>query len=34
MSAIVIRKIAVSVEETHMEMGQTISPPTRRAVAR
>lgn len=33
MSSIVIRKIAVSVEETHVEMGQTISPPTRRAVA-
>lgn len=33
MSSIIIRKIAVSVEETHVEMGQTISPPTRRAVA-
>jgi hypothetical protein len=33
MSSIVIRKIAVSVEETHIEMGQKISPPTRRAVA-
>lgn len=33
MSSIVIRKIAVNVEETHVEMGQTISPPTRRAVA-
>ncbi len=33
MSSIVIRKIAVSVEETHVEMGQMISPPTRRAVA-
>ena len=28
-----IRKIAVNVEETHVEMGQTISPPTRKAVA-
>lgn len=28
-----IRKIAVWVEETHREMGQEISPPTRKAVA-
>ena len=28
-----IRKIAVWVEETHREIGQTISPPTRKAVA-
>ncbi len=28
-----IRKIAVNVEETHLEMEQTISPPTRKAVA-
>ena len=28
-----IRKIAVTVEETHQEMGRTISPPTRKAVA-
>ncbi len=28
-----IRKIAVWVEETHREMGQTIAPPTRKAVA-
>ncbi len=28
-----IRKIAVWVEETHSEMGQTIIPPTRKAVA-
>jgi hypothetical protein len=28
-----IRKIAVFLDETHVEMGQTISPPTRRAVA-
>lgn len=28
-----IRKIAVNVEETHQEMGRTISPPTRKAVA-
>jgi hypothetical protein len=28
-----IRKIAVWVEETHSEIGQTISPPTRKAVA-
>ncbi len=28
-----IRKIAVWVEETHREMGQSISPPTRKAVA-
>lgn len=28
-----IRKIAVWVEETHTEMGQTIAPPTRKAVA-
>ncbi len=28
-----IRKIAVNIEETHIEMGQTISPATRKAVA-
>ena len=28
-----IRKIVVSVEETHLEMDQTIAPPTRKAVA-
>lgn len=28
-----IRKIAVNVEETHSEIGKTISPPTRKAVA-
>lgn len=28
-----IRKIAVTVEETHLEIGRTISPPTRKAVA-
>ncbi len=28
-----IRKIAVNVEETHRESGQSISPPTRKAVA-
>lgn len=28
-----IRKIAVNVEETHIEIGQAISPPTRKAVA-
>jgi len=28
-----IRKIATWVEETHTEIGQTISPPTRKAVA-
>lgn len=28
-----IRKIAVWVEETHIEMGKTIDPPTRKAVA-
>lgn len=28
-----IRKTAVWVEETHLEMGRTISPPTRKAVA-
>lgn len=28
-----IRKIAVWVEETHSEMGQTLTPPTRKAVA-
>lgn len=33
MSSVVIRKIAVSVEETWLEMGQKIDPPTRRAVA-
>ena len=32
MSAI-IRKIVTVVEETHLEMGQTVSPPTRRAAA-
>ena len=32
MSAI-IRKIVTVVEETHMEMGRTIAPPTRRAAA-
>ena len=32
MSAI-IRKIVTVVEETHLEMGKTISPPTRRAAA-
>ena len=32
MSAI-IRKIVTVVEETHLEMGQTIAPPTRRAAA-
>src|ERR1700757_3698230 len=29
----VIRKIVTVVEETHLEMGKTISPPTRRAAA-
>src|ERR1700737_23628 len=29
----VIRKIVTVVEETHLEMGQTVSPPTRRAAA-
>lgn len=33
MSSVVIRKIAVTVEETHFEMGRPIDPPTRRAVA-
>ncbi len=28
-----IRKIAVWVEETHLEMDQPINPPTRKAVA-
>lgn len=28
-----IRKIIIQVDETHLEMGQTISPPTRRALA-
>jgi hypothetical protein len=28
-----IRKIAVNVEETHLEIGRTIAPPTRKAVA-
>lgn len=28
-----IRKIAMNIEETHTEIGQTISPPTRKAVA-
>ena len=28
-----IRKIVVQVDETHLEMGQTIDPPTRKAVA-
>lgn len=28
-----IRKMAVTVEETHIEMGRTIAPPTRKAVA-
>ncbi len=32
MSAI-IRKIVTVVEETHLEMGKTIAPPTRRAAA-
>ena len=32
MSAI-IRKIVTVVEETHLEMGQKVSPPTRRAAA-
>ena len=32
MSAI-IRKIVTVVEETHLEMGRTVSPPTRRAAA-
>ena len=29
----VIRKIVTVVEETHLEMGKTIAPPTRRAAA-
>jgi len=33
MSSLVIRKIVVSVDETHHEMGRAIVPPTRRAVA-
>ena len=33
MSSLVIRKIVVSVDETHQEMGRAILPPTRRAVA-
>jgi len=33
MSSLVIRKIVVSVDETHQEMGRAIVPPTRRAVA-
>ena len=33
MSQIRIRKIQTVVDETHCEMGQTISPPTRRAAA-
>jgi len=28
-----IRKIAVNVEETHIEIGRDIAPPTRKAVA-
>ena len=28
-----IRKIIVEVDETHIEMGQAINPPTRRALA-
>ncbi len=28
-----IRKIIVQVDETHMDMGKTINPPTRRALA-
>ena len=28
-----IRKIVVTVEDTHIEMGQKIDPPTRRAAA-
>ncbi|MFQ5439018.1 MAG: amino acid synthesis family protein [Paracoccaceae bacterium] len=28
-----IRKLAVTIEETHREIGQTVSPPTRKAVA-
>ncbi|KAB2847268.1 MAG: amino acid synthesis family protein, partial [Hyphomicrobiaceae bacterium] len=28
-----IRKIVVSVEETHREMGKAITPPSRKAVA-
>ena len=28
-----IRKIAVTLEETHLEIGKVISPPTRRAAA-
>lgn len=33
MPSVEIRKIVVSVEETHREIGQTIAPPTRKAVA-
>lgn len=33
MSKAKIRKISVFMDETHQEMGQTISPPTRRAAA-
>ena len=33
MSGAKIRKICVFMDETHQEMGQTISPPTRRAAA-
>ena len=29
----VIRKIVTVVEETYLEMGQTVAPPTRRAAA-
>ena len=29
----VIRKIVTVVEETHLEMGQKVAPPTRRAAA-
>lgn len=33
MSSVVIRKLLVSVEETHREMGRAVCPATRRAVA-
>ena len=33
MSSVVIRKISVTLEETYVEMGRPIDPPTRRAVA-
>lgn len=33
MIALSVRKIVVHVEETHIEMGQTIKPPARKAVA-